>query len=75
MALDPPSAAAITARAGDVSAWLIGWRQRPSDTETYRPLSVEEDLDRYDLPDPTLTLAEARALAALQLVDGKHAAS
>ena len=27
VALDPPSAAAITTRAGDVSAWLIHWRQ------------------------------------------------
>ena len=27
VALDPPSASAITARAGDVSAWLIRWRQ------------------------------------------------
>ncbi len=27
VALDPPPASAITARAGDVSAWLIRWRQ------------------------------------------------
>jgi hypothetical protein len=27
VALDPPSASAITARAGDVSAWLTRWRQ------------------------------------------------
>ena len=27
VALDPPSTSAITARAGDVSAWLIRWRQ------------------------------------------------
>ncbi len=27
VALDPPSASVITARAGDVSAWLIRWRQ------------------------------------------------
>jgi hypothetical protein len=45
---------------------------RTEDIETYRPLDVEEDLDRYDQPDPTLTLAEANALAALHLTGGKH---
>jgi hypothetical protein len=44
----------------------------PGDIETYRPLGVEEDLDRYDQPDSTLTLAEASALAALQLTGGKY---
>ena len=44
----------------------------PGDIENYRSLGVEEDLDRYDQPDSTLTLAEANALAALQLTDGKH---
>jgi hypothetical protein len=44
----------------------------PDDTETYRPLAVEENLDRYDQPDPTLALAEASALAALQLTEGKY---
>ena len=40
--------------------------------EAYRPLGVEEDLDRYDQPDSTLTLAEASALAALELAGGKY---
>jgi hypothetical protein len=40
--------------------------------EAYRPLGVEEDLDRYDQPDSTLTLAEASALAALELTGGKY---
>jgi len=44
----------------------------PDDVETYRPLGVEEDLDRYDQPDPTLTSAEASALTALQLTDRKY---
>jgi hypothetical protein len=44
----------------------------PDDIETYRPLGVEEDLGRYDAPDPTLTPAEAGALTALQLTDGKY---
>jgi hypothetical protein len=44
----------------------------PDDTETYRPLAVEENLDRYDQPDPTLTPAEASALASLQLTEGKY---
>jgi hypothetical protein len=51
-----------------LSSLLMG----PGDIETYRPLGVEEDLDRYDQPDPTLTLAEASALAALQLTEGKY---
>jgi hypothetical protein len=41
----------------------------PDNTETYRPLGVEEKLDRYDQPDPTLTPAEASALAALKLTE------
>ena len=45
---------------------------RPGDIETYRPLGVEEDLERYDQPDSTLTPAEASALAALQLTDGTN---
>ena len=40
--------------------------------EAYRPLGVEENLDRYDQPDSTLTLAEASALAALELTGGKY---
>ena len=44
----------------------------PGDIETYRPLGVEEDLERYDQPDSTLTPAEASALAALQLTGGKY---
>lgn len=42
------------------------------DVETYRPLAVAENLDRYDQPDPTLTLAEASALSALHLSDGRY---
>jgi hypothetical protein len=42
------------------------------DIEAYRPLAVKEKLDRYDQPDPTLTLAETSALTALQLTDGKY---
>jgi Uncharacterized protein conserved in bacteria C-term(DUF2220) len=44
----------------------------PGDIETYRLLGVEEELDRYDQPDPTLTSAEASALAALQFNGGKY---
>ncbi len=44
----------------------------PGDIETYRLLGVKEKLDRYDQPDSTLTPAEASALAALQLTDGKY---
>jgi hypothetical protein len=44
----------------------------PGDIETYRPLGIEEDLERYDQPDSTLTPAEASALAALQLTGGKY---
>ena len=44
----------------------------PGDIETYRPLGVEEKLDRYDQPDSTLTPPEASALAALQLTGRKY---
>jgi hypothetical protein len=44
----------------------------PGDIETYRPLGVEENLDRYDQPASTLTAAESTALAALQLIGGKY---
>jgi hypothetical protein len=44
----------------------------PGDIETYWALGVEEDLDRYDQPDPTLTAAETTALAVLHLADGKY---
>jgi hypothetical protein len=44
----------------------------PDDIETYRPLGVEESLDRYDQPDSTLTLGEASALGALQLSEEKY---
>jgi hypothetical protein len=33
--------------------------------ESFRPLSVAENLDRHDAPEPTLTKDEADALAAL----------
>ena len=44
----------------------------PGDIEAYRPLGVEEDLDRYDQPDSTLIPAEASALAALELTGGRY---
>jgi hypothetical protein len=44
----------------------------PGDIEAYRPLGVEEKLDRYDQPDSTLTPPEASALAALQLTGRKY---
>ena len=51
---------------------LASLLMEPGDIETYRPLGVEEDLDRYDQPDSTLTLAEANALVALQLTGGRY---
>lgn len=44
----------------------------PGDIEAYRPLGVEEDLDRYDQPASTLTVAETSALTALQLAEGRY---
>jgi hypothetical protein len=44
----------------------------PGAVELYRPLAVKEDLERYDQPDPTLTVAEANALASLQLTEGRY---
>lgn len=62
----------LLSRARTMVPQLASLLMTPGDIETYRPLGVEEDLDRYDQPDPTLTLAEASALAALQLTDGKY---
>ena len=62
----------LLSRARTMVPRLASLLMAPDDTETYRPLAVEENLDRYDQPDPTLTLAEASALAALQLTEGKY---
>jgi len=62
----------LLSRARTMVPRLTSLLMTPGDIETYRPLGVEEDLDRYDQPDPTLSLAEASALAALQLTGGKY---
>lgn len=62
----------LLSRARAMVPQLASLLMAPDDTETYRPLAVEENLDRYDQPDPTLTPAEASALAALQLTEGKY---
>jgi len=62
----------ILSRARTVVPHLESLLMTPDDIETYRPLGVEEDLGRYDEPDPTLTPAEADALTALQLTGGKY---
>jgi hypothetical protein len=61
----------ILSRARTMVPQLASLLMAPGDIETYRSLGVEEDLDRYDQPDSTLSLAEASALAALQLTNGK----
>jgi len=62
----------LLSRAHTMVPRLTSLLMAPGDIETYRPLGVEEDLDRYDQPDPTLSLAEASAIAALQLTGGKY---
>ena len=62
----------LLSRARTMVPQLASLLMEPGDIETYRPLGVEEDLDRYDQPDATLTMAEASALAALQLIGGKY---
>ena len=62
----------LLSRARTMIPQLESLLMTPGDIETYRPLSVEEKLDRYDQPDSTLTPPEARALAALQLTGGKY---
>ena len=64
----------ILSRARAVVPHLESLLMTPDDIETYRPLGVEEDLDRYDQADPTLTPAEASALTALRLTDGNTCA-
>jgi hypothetical protein len=62
----------LLSRARTMAPQLASLLMKPGDIETYRLLGVEEDLGRYDQPDSTLTLAEASALAALQLTGGKY---
>jgi hypothetical protein len=62
----------ILSRARTVVPHLESLLMTPDDIETYRPLGVEEGLDRYDEPDPTLTPAEAGALTALQLAERRY---
>lgn len=62
----------LLSRARTMVPQLASLLMEPGDIETYWPLGVEEDLDRYDQPDSTLTMAEASALAALQLIGGKY---
>lgn len=62
----------LLSRARTMVPRLASLLMAPGDIETYRPLGIAEDLDRYDQPDSTLTLAEASALAALQLTEGKY---
>ena len=62
----------LLSRARTMLPQLESLLMAPADIEAYRPRGVEEDLDRYDQPEPTLTRAEASALAALQLADGKY---
>jgi hypothetical protein len=62
----------LLSRARTMVPRLASLLMATGDIETYRPLGVEEDLDRYDQPDPTLTPAESSALAALQLTGEKY---
>lgn len=62
----------LLSRARTMVPQLASLLMAPGDIEAYRPLSVKEDLDRYDQPDLTLTPAEASALAALQLTGGRY---
>lgn len=71
--LDPPSASAITARAGEVSAWLVRWRtwvsQHPDvglRTRTIRTKSGDQPIHTHlDIPD-------IRALAGLNSDTAAH---
>ncbi|HET9117849.1 MAG TPA: Wadjet anti-phage system protein JetD domain-containing protein [Pseudonocardiaceae bacterium] len=62
----------LLSRARTMVPQLTSLLMEPGDIEAYRPLGVEEDLDRYDQPDSTLTPAEVGALAAFQLTGGKY---
>lgn len=62
----------LLSRARTMVPRLASLLMATGDIESYRPLGVEEDLDRYDQPDPTLAPAESSALAALQLTGEKY---
>jgi hypothetical protein len=62
----------LLSRARTMLPRLTSLLMAPGDIEIYRPLGVEEDLNRYDQPDSTLTPRESSALAALQLTGEKY---
>ncbi len=62
----------LLSRARSMIPRLRSLLMAPEAIEAYRPLGVEEDLGRYDQPDPTLAPAEASALAALELSGGSY---
>jgi hypothetical protein len=62
----------LLSRARTMLPRLASLLMTPADVAAYEPLGVEESLDRYDQPDPTLTLAETSALAALRRAEEKY---
>jgi hypothetical protein len=62
----------LLSRARVLIPGLVSLLMTTADVGTYRWLGVAEDLGRYDPPEPTLTPAEASALAALQLGAGQY---
>jgi hypothetical protein len=62
----------LVSRARTMVPRLASLLMAPDDITAYQPLGVEEGLDRYDQPDSTLTLAETRALTALQRTEEKY---
>ena len=73
VALDPPSTSVITARAADVSAWLIGWRQWAAEHAevTLRDKKIRTKFG--DQPIYThLDIPDAHALASLNADTAAH---
>ncbi len=73
VSLNPPSASAITAHAGDVSAWLIRWRE----WATHHPgVTLRDDMVRTKFGDQPvythLDIPDAQALASLNADTAAH---
>lgn len=62
----------LLSRARTMLPQMASLLMAPGDVETHKTLAVEEELDRYDQPDPTLTPSETTALAGLELAEGRY---
>ena len=66
VALDPPSTSAITVRAGEVSAWLIRWRQWAAQ---HPDVTLRTEQERIPISDAERALEQARNLVLIDATE------